>query len=87
MKRSEAITIIADQIEKLFAHPSNGYRDECSDILYALEDVGFTPPKWLNPNPSQSERTFSRDGDWHRLDDLPDGTAQHALETDGWEPE
>jgi hypothetical protein len=63
-------------------------KDEFMDqVLQLVEEMGMMPPRWLDPSPGQSERTFSRDGDWHRLDDLPDGTKQYALETDGWEPE
>lgn len=44
MKRSEAVIIIAKQVEKWFDKPSIGYEDECSEILRSLEDAGMLPP-------------------------------------------
>ncbi len=88
MKRSKMLEILRESFIRNMNSEDVVDDDQMySNILYDLEDAGMKPPRWDNHNPSQSERSFSRDGDWVRQNNAPDGSTVYSLTSEGWEQE
>jgi hypothetical protein len=82
MKRSE---IVNKLVETMGSYDS--WEEQCNYMLQICEDQGMRPPLWDNYNPTQQERTFSRDSDWNYHGEREDGTKIYSLECGYWEKE
>ncbi len=86
MKRSEMLEKIAKEI-RLAQDSGELIYTLAENVLDLVEEAGMLPPKWNNYNPSQYDRTFSRDSDWGSGTDTPDGSLKWYLDCNDWEQE